>query len=461
MKNALIVGTLCLSCGLACAQSANARNVPDALPKFETNAGAIAVNDGTFNYQGYLEVNGAPANGMYSFRFEAFNEPTGPDISHELYFTSDLVPVVDGLFSVDVQMGGNASEARRFWREIGNQEMYFEIGVGEFEGGPYTTLGTRTKLSWSARAQYAGIAESLRFPYADSFANPDGEVSTMIYLENDFGGSIFELVTYTSSNEPMIDLTGPLPYGIDFASQNGAIRIDDSDERVGILSTTSEFPLVGYLQNPEPGTGGAVLGQVANGAGEGYFAVSGINSNTGNRGYLGGENEAGLFFGDVLVNGNINKSYGSSSEASAAPIAYGFINSSGSVASGSGNFTCTWDSGQLKYDITIENESYFFSNYTTVITPATGSSPRVSSTGSVGGKLLVYTFNPLSGYARTQTAFQFVVYKSDPNTTVINRNTTDMDDSEFYRLNGLTPEVVRTQPRVRPSVAGEGITEQR
>ncbi|MBO6740025.1 MAG: hypothetical protein JJ916_09215 [Phycisphaerales bacterium] len=453
--SALVIGMMALTA------PAIAQHQLDAERPYEVQSGVLTASDGTFNYQGYLEVDGEAANGMYSFRFEAFNDPTGFDIAHELYFTSDLIPVVDGLFDLDVQMGGTASEARRFWREIGNQEMYFEIGVSEIEGGPYTTLGTRAKLGWSARAQYAGISDSLRFPYIDSFADPDGDPTTMIYLESDFGGSILELVTYTSTNEPMIDLTGPLPYGIDFGSQNGAIRIDDSDERVGLLSTANEFPIVGYLQNPEPGTGGAVLGQVATGAGEGYFAVSAINSNTGNRGYLGGENEAGLFVGDVLVNGNINKSYGNASQASAAPVAYGFINSSGSVASGSGNFTCTWESSLLRYRIAIENENYFFSNYTAVITPSASSNPRLVSTSSATGELLVYILDPLSGYARTQSSFQFVVYKSDPNTTVINRNTTGMDDSEFYRLHGLTPEVVRTQQRTRPSVAGEGITEAR
>ena len=451
--SALVIGMMALTA------PAIAQHQLDAERPYEVQSGVLTASDGTFNYQGYLEVDGEAANGMYSFRFEAFNDPTGFDIAHELYFTSDLIPVVDGLFDLDVQMGGTASEARRFWREIGNQEMYFEIGVSEIEGGPYTTLGTRAKLGWSARAQYAGISDSLRFPYIDSFADPDGDPTTMIYLESDFGGSILELVTYTSTNEPMIDLTGP--YGIDFGSQNGAIRIDDSDERVGLLSTANEFPIVGYLQNPEPGTGGAVLGQVATGAGEGYFAVSAINSNTGNRGYLGGENEAGLFVGDVLVNGNINKSYGNASQASAAPVAYGFINSSGSVASGSGNFTCTWESSLLRYRIAIENENYFFSNYTAVITPSASSNPRLVSTSSATGELLVYILDPLSGYARTQSSFQFVVYKSDPNTTVINRNTTGMDDSEFYRLHGLTPEVVRTQQRTRPSVAGEGITEAR
>lgn len=453
--SALVIGMMALT------PPAIAQHQLDAERPYEVQSGVLTASDGTFNYQGYLEVDGEAANGMYSFRFEAFNDPTGFDSAHELYFTSDLIPVVDGLFDLDVQMGGTASEARRFWREIGNQEMYFEIGVSEIEGGPYTTLGTLAKLGWSARAQYAGISDSLRFPYIDSFADPDGDPTTMIYLENDFGGSILELVTYTSTNEPMIDLTGPLPYGIDFGSQNGAIRIDDSDERVGILSTANEFPLVGYLQNPEPGTSGAILGQVATGAGEGYFAVSAINSNSGNRAYLGADEVAGLFVGDVAVDGEIKKSYGSAVTASAAPLAYGFIDSDGSVQSGTPNLSATWDAGQNRYLVSIDNESYFFSAYTAVITPASGTSPRIVSTTSVGGSLVVYVMDPLNSYARIQDEFQLAVFKTDPNTTVINRNTTGMDDDEFYRLHGLTPEVVRTQQRTRPYVAGEGIKEAR
>ena len=46
----------------------------DATRDYEMVSGVITTeNDGTFNYQGYLEVDGAPANGMYSFRFEAFD----------------------------------------------------------------------------------------------------------------------------------------------------------------------------------------------------------------------------------------------------------------------------------------------------------------------------------------------------------------------------------------------------
>jgi hypothetical protein len=54
--------------------------------------------------------------------------------------------------------------------------------------------------------------------------------------------------------------------------------------------------------------------------------------------------------------------------------------------------------------------------------------------------------DPLNSGNRTQTSFQFVVYDSTPNTTVINRNNTTMDDSDFYQLHGLTPEVIELHP---------------
>ena len=107
MKHALCVA-VCITASMA-----HAQDHPDATRTYEVQSGVVTMNDGSFNYQGYLEVDGEPANGMYSFRFEAFDDADGFDIAHELYFTSELVEVVDGLFDLDVQMGGVASEAHQ------------------------------------------------------------------------------------------------------------------------------------------------------------------------------------------------------------------------------------------------------------------------------------------------------------------------------------------------------------
>lgn len=76
---------------------------------------------------------------------------------------------------------------------------------------------------------------------------------------------------------------------------------------------------------------------------------------------------------------------------STTPIAFGFINTDGSVNSGSGNFTCTWEAPQGRYRISITGYSYFFNNYTTLVTLVGDEGAGASvTTNSIGGDLLIY-----------------------------------------------------------------------
>ena len=94
------------------------------------------------------------------------------------------------------------------------------------------------------------------------------------------------------------------------------------------------------------------------------------------------------------------------------PIVYGYVNSDGTVASGSGNFAWVFDSINKWYAITITGRNYFFSNFSTVVTPSFNSSAPAPScgTGSVSGKLLVACYN--TGGARVQppAGFGFGVF---------------------------------------------------
>lgn len=93
--------------------------------------------------------------------------------------------------------------------------------------------------------------------------------------------------------------------------------------------------------------------------------------------------------------------------ANLMPICYGQVAAAGSISNGSGNFTVSRSSVGV-YTITISGENFLYTNYTTVVTPAT-SSPIVAVAGSGGGNLQVRTYN-LSG-AATDASFSFVVYK--------------------------------------------------
>jgi hypothetical protein len=74
---------------------------------------------------------------------------------------------------------------------------------------------------------------------------------------------------------------------------------------------------------------------------------------------------------------------------STAPIAFASILSNGHVQSGSGNVSCTYNNTYNRYEITITSESYHIYNYATTVT-VTGGSPKIATTSSNSGMLLVY-----------------------------------------------------------------------
>ena len=95
--------------------------------------------------------------------------------------------------------------------------------------------------------------------------------------------------------------------------------------------------------------------------------------------------------------------------ANMVPIAYGFVNGSGTVSASSGNVTATYTSGNTRYDITIAGETYTHDNYVSLITPFSGGA-AIAVNDAAGGKLLVKLYNS-SGTGIQGLGFHFVVYK--------------------------------------------------
>ena len=145
--------------------------------------------------------------------------------------------------------------------------------------------------------------------------------------------------------------------------------------------------------------GYGVYGEAESAAGVNYGVYGKTNSADGYAGY---------FEGNVKVEGEIKKTVSGGTMERATPIAYAFIDSSGTKASGTPNVSSTWNAGSQYYEITISGESYFYNTYVTAITIG-GSTAGVARTSSVSGKLLVYIYN-LSG-TLMQSSFQFVTYK--------------------------------------------------
>ena len=114
--------------------------------------------------------------------------------------------------------------------------------------------------------------------------------------------------------------------------------------------------------------------------------------------------------GNMNLNGEINRK-STTGTANLVPVAYGTINSNGDILSGTGNFTCTWTGNH--YEIIINGEDYYWTNYTTLVTTIAGGD-KIASTNSGGqgeNKLNIW-FLDVSSSTDEQRIFQFVTYKS-------------------------------------------------
>ena len=135
------------------------------------------------------------------------------------------------------------------------------------------------------------------------------------------------------------------------------------------------------------------------------IAVYGVNTSASPTAY------AGNFKGKVNVSGDITKTYSATAanpERRAVPICYGTVNANATIASGTPNFTSSWD-GAGFYVIQIEGENYNSPNYTTVITPI-GGTPLIATSNTLTGTYLTVRIFNLTG-TNVQNGFSFVVYK--------------------------------------------------
>jgi hypothetical protein len=109
-----------------------------------TNLAHAAPLGTQFTYQGKLEDNGVPANGLYDFEFRLFDallsgNPIGSPV------TSNDIPVENGVFTVELNFGAFSSEAR--WLAI-SVRPGASVGV-------YEALTPRQAITAAPVAQFA------------------------------------------------------------------------------------------------------------------------------------------------------------------------------------------------------------------------------------------------------------------------------------------------------------------
>ncbi len=106
---------------------------------------------------------------------------------------------------------------------------------------------------------------------------------------------------------------------------------------------------------------------------------------------------------DLKVAGEVHSE--NTGNANMIPIAYGTINSDGTIFKSSGNISVSKSTGL--YSITITGENFFYENYITNATLI--ASNGFIHTSSGGKKLLIYTYD--TSNVQTDKRFSFVVYK--------------------------------------------------
>lgn len=200
---------------------------------------------------------------------------------------------------------------------------------------------------------------------------------------------------------------GKLGYGVEgYAPSDIGAGVYGHSAGNGVYGLSTGERGDGVEGNASGNRGRGVYGRSSGLNGAAVYGLAEDSSVVAIYGDSGSGTKAGYFEGDVHVTGQIKTSVSGGIIERATPIAYAYINSDGTVSTGTPNVSCTWNAASSRYEITIDGESYYYNNYVTVVTLQ---SLGVAKTGSIGGMLAVNIYN-LSG-TPMQSGFQFVTYK--------------------------------------------------
>lgn len=358
------------------------------IPNASAGPDSFPVPNG-FNYQGVLEMNGERFTGFVDIQFNVYEG----DISRLYAEIFHDVEVIDGLFQLHVNLATF---------DFNGNPLQAELEVRTPPGsGPYTTLSPRQDINSVPYAMRATTAEitttsrSLNLPTTLSPFNPDSELPALTIDQTMItnGGAALRLIRGTNDNE----FEG-------YVSR--VLEIESADTLVGLLATADLYPIAGLLDANAGNGGAAILGQVNPGA-INHTAIQALNQVNFTQALLATRDYAAFMLGEVRVNGDITQSYAIGSYDLAAPIAYGFVDSNGSITTGTPNFSCVYNPSLVRYEIEIDNENYYFLDYVSVVTSS--SSGVIAATSSASGRLTVTLRN--SSGTNVAARFQFVTYK--------------------------------------------------
>lgn len=154
----------------------------------QPDAPALVPVGAGFTYQGYLDNGGDPANGLYDFEFSLYDAANaGNQIGASV--TATAVAVFNGLFTANIDFGGNP---------FSNGARWLQIGVRPAGGGAFTALSPRQELTpapYALSMPNVFTDEAINFVgVGRDFRISGNEVFGVRYVgsANDYGGMYVE-----------------------------------------------------------------------------------------------------------------------------------------------------------------------------------------------------------------------------------------------------------------------------
>ena len=159
-------------------------------------AGRVAAQGTAFNYQGFLNTAGTPANGSFGVSFTLY--PTATNGTRILGTTNAAVLFTNGLFATTVDFGPGIFTGASYW---------LEVAVQTNAGGAYYLLPPRQLITPTPYALYATTAASATVAGLASNVVPGLNIANAVITSSSFAGNgagLTNLVYANLTGAPLI-----------------------------------------------------------------------------------------------------------------------------------------------------------------------------------------------------------------------------------------------------------------
>ncbi len=216
-----------------------------------------AAQSTAFTYQGSLQRNGLPANGLHNIRFRVFDDLVhgAPDTQIGPVITIPNVMVVDGLFSLELDLGSDILTS--------TDERYLRIDVQAVGDGGYLRMDPRQRITAVPRAVSAldaQVAHGLEVPITAQGNDDDLNDQTALFTIKHTGTA----GTAIHGQGKTIGVVGFIP---------GITQYSPANIGTGVMGISRTTGVMGSAQDGE-----GVIGKSINGTG-GFFETRSDTSN--------------------------------------------------------------------------------------------------------------------------------------------------------------------------------------